>query len=79
MEPPPPPLTSDAVPVKSKVAASQGVDYCSTPSTVKPYDHQQRDRCRFGAPYERRYPVSRNHARVPLHMFPKMYPENWPP
>ena len=49
MEPPPPTQTSDAAPVKSKVApwltASQGVDYCSTASTAKPCHHQEGNRC----------------------------------
>ena len=47
MEPPPLTLTSDTAPVKSKVEKQltvlQGVDYCSTASTVNPCDHQERD------------------------------------
>ena len=49
MEPPLPPLTSDATPIRSKVAlqltASQGIDYHSMVSTVKPCEHQERDCC----------------------------------
>ena len=48
MEPPPPLMTSDATPIKSKVALSltalQGIDYHSAVSTAYTNHHQERDR-----------------------------------
>ena len=71
-EPLPLPQTSDATPVKSKVApqltASQGVDYHSMASTVKPCDHQEGNHHRM----ECRMSVDTLYveitARVPLHI-----------
>ena len=51
-EPPLPPHTRDAAPIKSKVAlqltALQGIDYHSMTRTVYLSHHRERDRCHMG-------------------------------
>ena len=74
-------LTSDAASIKSKVAlqltASQGIDYCSTVSTVKPLEHQERDHCHrvHHMSIDTLYVIIT--TLVPLHMS-RNYPVHWP-
>ena len=72
MEPPPPPLTSDAAPVESKVApqltALQGVDYRSTASTVNPSQYQEGDHCHMVCCTSVNTLYVIITAQVPLHM-----------
>ena len=72
-EPPPPPDTHDAAPIKSKVAlrltASQGVDYHSTAPTVYLSHHRGGHRRRMGhrTVVDTLYVVIA--AQVPLHIW----------
>ena len=73
-EPPLPPHTRDAAPIKSKVAlrltASQGIDYRSMARTAYLSHHQEGHRCHTGCctTIDTLYVVIT--TQVPLHMFP---------